>query len=467
VVIAGGGFAGLVSAAACAARGMNVLVLEARSRPLSVFRGELLHPPAVRALTELDLAGALYAAGAARIAGFAAFACRESEPILLPYPHGEGLAIGHEAMLSAFRLRLESLSNVKVARGVRVVDVLRASGRVVGFRSQDGQAHRAEIAVAADGRHSAIRGLLGIPSQASLLSYTIALAADGDRLPYPDHGHVFLGAPGPILAYPYGDRRTRLCVDVPLGAPHGRQALREYVERAFVPHLPEPLRNAAFLASKPGAMELCANHSMFSARCAVHGAVLVGDAAGCSHPLTATGMTTALHDAMILAACLSDGGSIEARVRSYQRRRYQFARVRELFAQALYDVFRADSPGARALCDGVFRYWAAGERRRTLSMKILSGEESGVTRFLVEYAKVVVPSALCLCGAALRSGRPEGLRPIRSMLSTLGTGFDAVFEQVSAALKRELLPLPADGSSKDAAREPAIDLCHQSRGQLV
>ena len=456
VVIAGGGFSGLVTAAACAARGMSVVVLEARSGPLPTFRGELLHPPAARALSELELTEALFAAGATGIEGFAAFASRQSEPIVLPYPGGEGLVIDHESLLMALRRKLEPLPNVSVVRGARVVDVLRDRRRVVGLRCHGGEEHRAEVAIVADGRHSAIRRLLGIRCRASLLSYTVALTAQTSRLPYPKSGHVFLGAPGPILAYSYGSRHARLCVDVPLATPRGRRALGEYLESAFVPHLPDALHGAVALAAHSSSAQLCANHSMYTDRCVVDGAALVGDAAGCSHPLTATGMTTALHDAMVLAACLCDRGSLETKLHRYQRRRYGFARARELFAQALYDVFRADSPGARALCDGVFRYWQAGEVSRTASMKILSGEESSLVRFLVEYAKVVGPSSLQVCETALRARRLDALQPLRSILSLLGASLDGVFAQRSAALKRELFP------ARDEIRPQ-----HQLRGELV
>jgi squalene monooxygenase len=438
VVIAGGGFAGLASAAACAARGLRVVVLEARAGPVPAFRGELLHPPALRALARLGVEAALRAAGAARIAGFAAFGPRSELAVVLPYPSGEGLALGHEALLSALRQGLLPLSNVQVLRGSAVVDVLREKGRVVGLRTRDGQNHAAQVVVAADGRHSTLRGLLGIEDRARLLSYTIALGAEGSWLPQPDHGHVFLGAPGPILAYPYAAGRTRLCIDVPLNAPRGRRALGDYVARDFLPHLPDALRKAARSAIGPRSIELCANHTMYTNRCVVRGAALVGDAAGCSHPLTATGMTTALHDAELLAASLCERGPIDDRLRVYQRGRYRFARARELFAQALYEVFRADSPGARALCEGVFRYWRAGERSRIASMQILTGEESSTLRFLLEYARVVLPAGAGVCGAALRSGRLDALGAVRSLLSTLGTGLHAVLAQGTAALQREL-----------------------------
>ncbi|HEY0882735.1 MAG TPA: hypothetical protein VGD87_14435, partial [Archangium sp.] len=72
----------------------------------------------------------------------------------------------------------------------------------------------------------------------------------------------------------------------------------------------------------------------------------------------------------------------------YQRRRYDFIRMRELFTDALYEVFRAHDVGSKALQAGVFRYWASGDRARRASMNILSGEDVRVSAFVKEYTTV-------------------------------------------------------------------------------
>lgn len=425
----------MVTAAACAVRGLNVLVLEARSGPLRGFRGELLHPSGNRALQELGLVDTVLAAGAVSVKGFAAFGSLESEPVLLSYPLEEGLALGHERMLASLREKLEPLGNVRIVKGARVTDVLRTHGRVTGLYSHDGQLHRADVVIGADGRHSAIRRLLRIPCRASLLSYTVALGLDGHPLPYPARGHVFLGASGPILAYPYAPRRTRLCIDVPLTVARGRQLLHDYVSLTALAQLPERLRDAALAELAPDSFELCANHAMYTSRCVVRGAALVGDAAGCSHPIAATGMTTALHDALVLSACLCDGGdSLDTQLSRYERRRYRFARAREVLAQALYETMRAGTPGARALRDGLFSYWRSSERARVAAMKILSGEEPSGLALVREYVKVLGLSGLGLCRTALRNRRWDALQPAHSMLATVRTSVDAWMPQRSAIL---------------------------------
>ena len=102
--------------------------------------------------------------------------------------------------------------------------LLFTSGRVTGVKTADGAEHRADLVVVADGRQSKLRAALGLEPEVKLLSYTVVVGFDG-ALPHGPLGHVFLGAPGPILAYPYGDGRIRFCIDVPLGAAKGRDAM--------------------------------------------------------------------------------------------------------------------------------------------------------------------------------------------------------------------------------------------------
>ncbi len=123
------------------------------------------------------------------------------------------------------------------------------------------------------------------------------------------------------------------------------------------------------------------------------GAALVGDSAGCSHPLTATGMTIALNDTRILARELSsinlhDRGDVDRALLRYQTERYRFVRAREILADALYAVFRGTDEGARAIRAGIFKYWNDGVGARARSMALLSGHESRLPAFLREYITV-------------------------------------------------------------------------------
>ncbi len=43
----------------------------------------------------------------------------------------------------------------------------------------------------------------------------LVLELENDRLPYPNHGHVILADPSPILFYPISSTEIRCLVDVP------------------------------------------------------------------------------------------------------------------------------------------------------------------------------------------------------------------------------------------------------------
>jgi len=396
VIVVGGGFAGMSCAAALAARGFRVTVLESHLGHDPRFRGELIHPRGVRALDSLGLKAPLLQAGGVPVKGFAVSPKAGEDLLLLPYVKswGDGLGIDHHAMVHALRVAVGARPGVTLRQGQAVTDVIDEGGRVAGVRLRNGEELRAKLVVAADGRQSRVRKSLGLEPEQTLLSYTVVATVRGPKLPWRGFGHVFLGAPGPILAYPYGDELIRLCIDVPLDAPKGRDAMRRYVRENFADCVPQPLRDAMLQSVENDPFEGCATHSVYTQACAVPGAVLIGDAGGCSHPLTATGMTAAMNDVLVLADELARRGLTEDALKAYQRRRYRFVRARELFTEALYEVFRAHDAGSEALKAGTFDYWRRSQRARDVSMGILSGEHSQPRTFMTEYTRVMGRSAL-------------------------------------------------------------------------
>ncbi|MDP1914926.1 MAG: NAD(P)/FAD-dependent oxidoreductase [Myxococcales bacterium] len=397
VVVVGGGFAGLIAAAALAQRGAQVRVLEAAVGPAGAFRGELIHPSGVRGLLALGLKAPLLACGGVEVDGFAVSPGSGHQPIVLPYAHRQGLGLGidHKRMVKALRTEVGQHPEIELVEGVRVENVLRAGRRVVGVTTADGVEHRADLVVVADGRQSKLRGLLGFAAETRLLSYSITFAVRGE-LPHARSGHVFLGAPGPILAYPFGDGMIRFCVDVPLGAAKGRDAIVALLIEKYAPVVPAQLRESMIRSLAEAPFEGCANHAITTQQCAAPGVVLIGDAGGCAHPLTASGMSNAMNDVTLLAELVGTSGATEEVLAEYQRYRYDFVRMRELFTDSLYEVFRAHDEGSRALQTGVFAYWRRSAGARRASMDILSGEEVRSSRFMVEYSRVFGVSALAV-----------------------------------------------------------------------
>jgi squalene monooxygenase len=462
IVVVGGGFAGLAAASALEAKGAEVTVLEALEGANPTFRGELIHPRGVRALRSLGLEESLLSEGGIPVWGFAAFEGADADAVLLPYPpdSGRGLTMEHAALVASFRRSVAARPRIKVVTRARVHELVCEDQRVVGVRTSDGREHRARLVVAADGRHSKVRKLLGVPTATTLLSYTVAIALEGSVLPNPEHGHVFVGAPGPILAYPYGPDRVRMCIDVPLAAPKGKDSLVRFLCENYVLHVPPKMQKAMLkaLSESPSESPLggSANHSVYADACAVPGAALVGDAGGCSHPIAATGMTCALHDVVTLAGCLGEEGLTDAALVRYQRRRFRFVRAREAFTQALYDVLLGEADGARSLRAGIFRYWRDSERARKVSMGVLAGEEDSVTTFAAEYLRVVtMSSGLALLAAHRERGAREALAEVASLFGLAKKGMSVALDRALSTLVLERTA-HVDGLHTDAFSAKAL-----------
>jgi 2-polyprenyl-6-methoxyphenol hydroxylase-like FAD-dependent oxidoreductase len=206
------------------------------------------------------------------------------------------------------------------------------------------------------------------------------------------------------------DRDVRFCIDVPLSDNVTRDRVAARLREEYAPKLPDPLRGQLLRALQSGQVELWGNYIVQTDRCTVPGAALIGDAAGCSHPLTASGMTNSLSDIRILSEELRTSETIDEALARYEVRRYRFVRIREILAEELYEAFRAEGAGARAIRTGIFRYWRTSPRGRAATVALLSGDDARLSTFVGEYLRVMRESIhgvvlgpkndLSLCGRA-------------------------------------------------------------------
>jgi flavin-dependent dehydrogenase len=132
------------------------------------------------------------------------------------------------------------------------------------------------------------------------------------------------------------------------------------------------------------------SHHIVPERVVAGRVVLLGDAAGCCHPLTATGLSVCTRDAWRLREAVEDSaGDIRAALQRYATDREEPQRTRLAVAEALYEIFVGGTPDARLLRRGLLRYWKSSPRARAASMALLTTHEGRMSAMAREYAHVV------------------------------------------------------------------------------
>lgn len=416
VVIAGGGIIGTALACALADGRRSILVLEANPHWCKRLAGELLHPAGVQVLRELGLTESLLERGAERVSGFAVYPEKDdgAETVLYYAEIADGTQAGvgveHELLVKTLRDEAESRPGVTLARG-KVKALIPSSDRrgdmrVAGVVATDRGGVRkvvdCTLLVGADGRQSTVRKLAGLDPGPKLISYSAGTTVDVESLNHAGLGHIFLGAWGPTLAYPMGEGKARLIFDLPPDFSNGRRdRLAAHLRAEYLPHLRNPLRDAVEKAlDDPKDLQITPNYRVHAKSCWAPGVALAGDASGCMHPMTASGMTNGLNDVRLLAPRIQRylEGAGDRALAEYDRQRRPFFQTRALLARALHEVFRSPDPGARALRRGVFERWRSNRTFRLRTMGLLAGTETSPLRFAGQYLAVVQLAARRVAG---------------------------------------------------------------------
>jgi squalene monooxygenase len=419
VIIAGGGVAGCAAAAALAQLNYRVLVVEPGMDYERRLAGELIHPPGVADLHELGLTDGLRAAGGTGVQGFAVFAggtellhygeglwttkergrttqsagtvCDRPALCSQSQSHGEvqrpnhtGLAIEHGAMARTFLNTVETLSNVTVWRGWRVtrVDLSNAdSVAVIVVREGHESRLSAALVVAADGRMSHMRRMAGIADKQAHISSMVGFMLNGTSLPESGFGHVFADGPAPVLAYAISAEAVRIMFDVAAGT---QEITADRLEA-----LPERLRGDVVHAMRTQAPLRSANYSVMPREVVRGRFACVGDAGGCCHPVTATGLSACARDALLLRNSIRESqGDLRKALPRYAALRAGPQRARMLGAGLLYEVLKAASPEMKLLRRGLLRYWKQSPRGRAATMALLCTDDRRLSSVVREYMQV-------------------------------------------------------------------------------
>lgn len=424
VVIAGGGMAGVAVAAALGEFGYRIAIVEPGMDAAKRLAGELLHPAGVQALDELGLLHAFQDTGASPVSGFSiSFSgSAHAGTIRLPYALLPGKA--HTAFAMEHGLIRERLiSAASRLPGVTVLSPARITG--VDLTSQD----RAEVVISAGGREARIgcRLVIGADGASSTVSRLAGLAQARRRistllgflvkdvqLPDPGYGHAFLGGSGPVLAYRISGATTRFMFDVP-GSADGPAVMEAC--RANLAALPECIREEVAVAVQTQRPVASASYSSGIREIARGRLLLVGDSAGCCHPITATGLTICTREALLLRDALRDtDGDIPRALALHVKRRRGLQRTRLALAQALYDVFCGQTPEFRLIRDGLHDYWRRSAGGRSVSIALVSTSEGRMYVMLRALARVIVHGLCVRVAEAWREGRLSPVAQSRVLL---------------------------------------------------
>ena len=379
IAIIGAGPVGSLCALAHGRKGARVALLEANPRAAQRLAGEWLHPPAVRMLRSvgvtLDGRPGFFPGR-----GFVVFPEDRSEAIVLPYPDGAtGMVFEHSALVTSLHEAIGEMPGIDVFRHARARSV--EDGGLVFSQEGEERQLRAGRIVGADGRASIVRQSLGLQTERVTCSRMVGVVVEGVRPAYEEFGYVVLGAPGPMLTVPLGEGRIRIIADMPLDhwTPKDRiPILRE----SYAPLLPDALRQAYVDALDAGRFQAANNEVRPRLTYGTSQRVLIGDAAGHYHPMTATGMTLGFGDALALA----ESGDF----RRFARGRLRETRAPQLLAMGLYEVFSDHRFETAAQRRAIYRNWRLSRFVRNRTMRLLACEDTSVFRLSLAFSATVL-----------------------------------------------------------------------------
>ncbi|NDH85730.1 FAD-dependent monooxygenase, partial [bacterium] len=335
----GAGPAGCAVAQAYAMAGRSVVLLEAEAEGKSHkrFAGEWLHPQGVDALKKLGFGSITSMQGRPRGRGFVVYPGHGESPVKLDYVQGQlGLAFHHGDLVDEMRQMVATTDGVTFRHGVRV-----ASVDDEGVVLEGGERLEAGIVVGADGRSSVVRRSLRGATSHKPMSAMTGILLEGVKAPYPE-----------------------ICVDVPLKY-KAEMKDPEWLIAATRETLPPVWRQPCEEQIRGGHLRWQANHFLARADYGNGCRVLIGDAAGHTHPLTATGITNGLVDAIELVET--------ANFQAFAKSRRRACRVPELLSRALYDCFSKEDAFSNSLRRAVVSLWRSDEKERERTMGLLMG----------------------------------------------------------------------------------------------
>jgi 2-polyprenyl-6-methoxyphenol hydroxylase-like FAD-dependent oxidoreductase len=346
--IAGGGPAGLMLGYLLARSGVRVVVLEKHDDFLRDFRGDTIHPSTLTVLDDLGLLEAFLRLPHQEIAELGAEVYGHDVTIAdfrhVPASRHFLVLIPQWDFLDFIAAQARRLPNFELLTGTKATDAIEEQGRIVGVRAERGGetfSIRADLVVAADGRHTTIRGSAGLASDdlgAPIDVLWFRLARNAATDPSRTGGTL---RPGHMLITLNRDSYWQCAYVIPKGSleqvqAQGIEAFRQRIA-TIAPFLAD---STSALASWDDVKLLSVQISMMP-RWWRDGLLCIGDAAHAMSPVGGVGINLAIQDAVaaanLLAAPLRERRLTSDDLRAVQRRREWPARVTQRVQVAVQD----------------------------------------------------------------------------------------------------------------------------------
>ena len=354
--VVGGGPAGMMCGYLFARAGVKTIVLEKHGDFLRDFRGDTVHPSTLDLFDELGLlddllkrphdkvthVGGMVGGEEIRIADFTHLPPPGTFTALMPQWEFLDFLSEQARKLPAFTLQMES----------EAVDLIREDDRIVGVRMRDGDAIRAKLVIAADGRGSVLRAAAQLPL------YDLGAPIDvfwfrvpKDRTPenrtqgYIDHGQM-------VVLIDRGDYYQCARV-ISKGGAEAIQAQGIARFREEVAAVAPPLADRISAVASFDDVKLLSVALDRLTRWHRPGLLAIGDAAHAMSPVGGVGINLAIQDAVaaanILAGPMARGDDLDRLTPRVQQRRMLPVRVIQAIQRTVHErvigaAFRSQTP---------------------------------------------------------------------------------------------------------------------------
>jgi len=346
--IAGGGPAGMVLGYLLARAGLRVTVLEKHADFLRDFRGDTIHPSTLTILQDIGLLEAFLALPHQEISELSGDVYGEivtladfrhvpaPRPFLVLIPQWDFLDfLAREARrFPGFTLRMEAKATALLEEG----------GRVTGVQVETDAGTsvlRADLVVAADGRHSTLRpaaGLASVDSGAPIDVLWFRLPRDAVNDPARTGGVV---RPGTMLVLLNRDTYWQCALVIPKGSVDALRAQGIAAFRERIAHTADFLADAVAALADWDDVKLLSVQISHLPRWWRDGLLCIGDAAHAMSPVGGVGINLAIQDAVaaanLLVPHLRAGTLRPGHLQAVQRRREWPARVTQRVQVAIQD----------------------------------------------------------------------------------------------------------------------------------